>query len=139
MTSDVKREWYQIDFRDASPHIIDYYLHKNLAGSARKVSGDEFIDWAEAGVAPNDEARVLINEALGGLTGMDLMYVFLDGRTHPDNIAKLAVDCGLDDYYVWNNYLRSYHQELTIQPRKEDWDLRDKMVMADWHYDGHVY
>lgn len=130
------REWYQLEFRDASPCLVDLFLAKNLAGSGRKVSGEEFIEWAKAGRAPDDEARTLIYEALGGLNGAELIYVYFDGRTHPDNIAKLIVDCGLDETYIWNNWLRSFHPELRIVERKEDWELRDKMAMADWNYEG---
>lgn len=134
------KEWYHIDWEWNSPEIVGYFLSKNLAGYDRTVTGEDFIRWAEAGKAPNEEAEWLLREALGGLNGSEVRMVYFDGRTHPDNIAKLIVSVGLDKESIcWNNWLRPFHPELNIAPRREEWDLHEKRALADPTFDTYTY
>lgn len=124
--------WYQVEFKTADPHMVEYFLGKNLAGCPSKVSGEEFIEWANAHDAPNEWKRWLVKEALSGLNGGEVLMVMFDGRTHPENIARLAVACGLDeDGEAWNNLLSAFYPHLNIHPRKELWDLQDKLVLVN--------
>ena len=134
------KEWYQIDWKWSSSEMVDYFLAKNLAGVDRTVTGEDFIRWAENGHAPDEESEWLLREALGGLNGPEVRMVYFDGRTHPDNIARLIVSAGVDaESVVWNNWLRPFHPELNIAPRKEEWQVHDKRALADWSYDTYTY
>lgn len=56
--------WRNPEFQSCSKHIVEWYLAKNLAGSPRKISGDEFIEWAEASRSPDEEARYYLRKAV---------------------------------------------------------------------------
>lgn len=120
-------EWWQNPkFHSCSEHIVELYLSKNLAGSPRKISDEEFIEWAEAGHAPDEEAKHHLREALCGLKAWDILLILRDGRTHPENTMKLIVDCAVDrDSKCRNNFLRTFYPHLPARPRKKQWDEWD--------------
>ena len=125
-------ELYKKLYPSASPEMIDYFLSKNLAGMRDKVTGEQFMDWAKRGVIPSEEDRWTIREALGILTGDEIMLVIYDGRATPEQIARFAVVCELDkDSQVWNNFLRAFHPELPVHPYRDDWRWNDKVILWD--------
>ncbi len=131
MAQPSKLPWYMRDFGE-DEHLVDFLLEKNLAGHEGHISGEEFIRWAEAGEAPDEGAAWVLCEALEILSGIDVLGVYLDGRTEPENIARLMVSCGADKGDAWNNLIRTFHPDLPVQDPHPGLEMREKAIVADW-------
>ncbi|MCZ0942690.1 MAG: hypothetical protein OXJ53_06520 [Gammaproteobacteria bacterium] len=110
---------------------LGYMLSKHLAGSAVKISEEEFIAWASAGTVLDDERKFALYEALVIMDAEEARTTLFDGRAPSKKIADLVVQVGADCNYFWNNLLRWAEPDTKIQELDPDllWE-RSKLELC---------
>ena len=103
-------------------------LSKHLAGSPITITEREFIEWAKAGDAPDDERRHALHEALLIMDAEETRRALFDGRASRRQIAELVVRCGGDENRLWNNLLQFAHPDLKIKELEEDLEWEKLML-----------
>ncbi|MCY3640406.1 MAG: hypothetical protein OXH37_05270 [Gammaproteobacteria bacterium] len=104
--------------------IIDFALRKHLAGCPTKISVQDFIDWSNAGGAPDVERLAALREALSNMNAIEARaLLFLPGTSVRRN-ADLAVLCGADASRMWNGMLTAMCPNLKVAeiPPSIAWD-----------------
>ena len=94
--------------------VIDFALRKHLAGCPTKISVQDFIDWSNAGGAPDGERLAALSEALSSMNAIEARaLLFLPGTSVRRN-ADLVVLCGADVGRMWNGMLTAMCPGLTV-------------------------
>lgn len=110
-------------------------LEKHLAGSPVNISERDFIMWARAGDAPDEERRFALREALLNMQARETRRAAFDGRASTRQVCRLVVRCGAETGPEWNALIRILHPEIQVPDLPEN-PMRDKALMWRTAGDG---